>query len=169
MPFPVTPCSARVTTPARAVFCAREYGHRDAHRATVAGTPYVWASDPGEGAAWHAPVKPARPVPCPETGCMLDAGHPGLHFPIPAARFGREAFRDSEYGNARPGNHGQYDQSSVYEPIKIIHHYDLNFDLGNVVKYVLRAGKKPGVDAVEDLEKAREYLRLEIERRRAKS
>jgi hypothetical protein len=68
--------------------------------------------------------------------------------------------------SARPGNVGQYDTSSPFEPIKIIHHYDLNFDLGNVVKYVLRAGRKPGVAAVEDLEKARTYIEFEIARRK---
>lgn len=66
----------------------------------------------------------------------------------------------------RPGNHGQYDTASPYEPVKVIEHYDLNFALGNVVKYVLRAGKKAGVDDIEDLEKARTYIELEILRRR---
>ncbi|TDD97223.1 DUF3310 domain-containing protein [Actinomadura rubrisoli] len=38
----------------------------------------------------------------------------------------------------------------------------MNFCLGNAVKYIWRAGLKG--DAVKDLEKAREYLRIEIER-----
>ena len=41
--------------------------------------------------------------------------------------------------------------------------FNLNFDLGNVVKYVSRAGKKRGEKAVEDLEKARWYLSHAIE------
>lgn len=49
-----------------------------------------------------------------------------------------------------------------FEPIKIIQHYDLNFSLGNVIKYVLRAGKKG--PAIEDLKKARNYLDFEIEK-----
>lgn len=36
--------------------------------------------------------------------------------------------------------------------------FDLPFDLGNVVKYVIRAGKKHSELAIEDLEKARWYL-----------
>ncbi len=39
--------------------------------------------------------------------------------------------------------------------------YDLNFNLGNVVKYVARAGKKG--PALQDLRKALEYLNREIE------
>lgn len=41
---------------------------------------------------------------------------------------------------------------------------ELNFCLGNVVKYVLRAGKKGA--AIEDLEKARKYIDFEINRLR---
>lgn len=38
----------------------------------------------------------------------------------------------------------------------------LGFYLGNTVKYISRAGRKG--DAVEDLEKAKQYLEWEIER-----
>lgn len=41
-----------------------------------------------------------------------------------------------------------------------------NAYLFNVVKYVTRAGKKLGVDPVQDLEKAEFYLKREIERRK---
>ena len=37
-------------------------------------------------------------------------------------------------------------------------------NLANVVKYACRAGKKPGVDAVEDLKKSAWYLNREINR-----
>lgn len=36
--------------------------------------------------------------------------------------------------------------------------FELDFDLGNVIKYVSRAGKKFGEKAIDDLEKARWYL-----------
>ena len=39
---------------------------------------------------------------------------------------------------------------------------NFNFNLGNVIKYVWRAGLKN--DAIQDLEKARWYLNREIER-----
>ena len=41
-----------------------------------------------------------------------------------------------------------------------IKHYDLNFNLGNVIKYVCRAGKKD--NEIQDLEKAIEYLEREL-------
>lgn len=48
-----------------------------------------------------------------------------------------------------------------HEPVKVIRDWDLNFNLGNVIKYVARAGRKG--DKLEDLKKAREYLNYEIE------
>lgn len=45
--------------------------------------------------------------------------------------------------------------------------FELNFDLGNVIKYVSRAGKKYGEKAVEDLEKAQWYLNHAISRFRS--
>lgn len=53
-----------------------------------------------------------------------------------------------------------------HEPIKIIEYYDLNFSLGNVIKYILRAGvKHPGVDGkIQDLAKAKYYINRELDR-----
>ena len=48
------------------------------------------------------------------------------------------------------------------EVIDIAEH--LPFNLGNVVKYVARAGYKPDTDLLTDLEKARWYLDREIGR-----
>lgn len=39
---------------------------------------------------------------------------------------------------------------------------EFNFNLGNVVKYVSRAGKKEGESRLTDLNKARDYLDREI-------
>jgi hypothetical protein len=50
---------------------------------------------------------------------------------------------------------------SGVEVIRITEH--MNFCLGNVIKYVLRADHKH--DAIEDLQKARWYLDREIQRR----
>ena len=52
------------------------------------------------------------------------------------------------------------------DTLKFIEAKDLNFRLGNVVKYISRAGKKLGADPVQDLEKARFYLEREIEARK---
>ena len=51
---------------------------------------------------------------------------------------------------------------SGIEVIEITEH--MNFCLGNVIKYVLRADLKH--DAIEDLEKARWYLDRELARRK---
>lgn len=58
-------------------------------------------------------------------------------------------------------NHPEHYQGKKFEVIDIIDDYNLSFSLGNVIKYVLRAGKKE--DAVEDLKKARWYLSREID------
>ena len=58
-----------------------------------------------------------------------------------------------------------YRKDSGYEAIDVIEAWELDFCLGNALKYICRAGLKQ--DAVEDLEKAEWYLRREIERRKA--
>ena len=51
------------------------------------------------------------------------------------------------------------------EAIQVIDAFGLGFNLGNVVKYVLRAGRKDPTKTLEDLRKARSYLNREIEKR----
>jgi hypothetical protein len=48
------------------------------------------------------------------------------------------------------------------EPIDVIEGWGLGFNLGNVVKYVARAGRKTP-DALEDLKKAHWYLGRHID------
>lgn len=48
------------------------------------------------------------------------------------------------------------------QPIDLINAQNLNFNLGNVVKYVCRAGKKQGESNLKDLEKAKDYINYEI-------
>lgn len=59
-----------------------------------------------------------------------------------------------------PGHYGGKD--NTYEAIKIIEAYNLNFSLGNAIKYIIRAGKKSS-NAIEDLEKAKWYVQRQIE------
>lgn len=54
-----------------------------------------------------------------------------------------------------------YTEGRKYEPKDVIRDWDLNFNLGNTVKYVARAGRKD--DILQDLKKARQYLDFEIE------
>lgn len=52
-------------------------------------------------------------------------------------------------------------ESNPYEAIKVIEAWELNFRLGNAVKYISRAGKKTASKA-EDLKKAIWYLEREL-------
>jgi hypothetical protein len=62
-----------------------------------------------------------------------------------------------------PAHYGGED--NPYEAIKVVEAWDLDFYLGNVIKYVSRAGKKG--DQLEDLKKARWYLDRKIARMEA--
>ena len=53
-------------------------------------------------------------------------------------------------------------ENNPYEAIKVITAHDLGFCLGNVVKYVLRAGKKNKDTEIQDLEKAKNYIDYRI-------
>lgn len=63
-----------------------------------------------------------------------------------------------------PVNHPPHygGEDNPYEAIKVIEAWGLGFHIGNVVKYLSRAGKKGAL--VEDLKKARWYLDREIAR-----
>lgn len=67
---------------------------------------------------------------------------------------------------AHPDHYGGKD--NFFEVIKIIDHYKLNFNLGNVLKYILRAGKKDNMDEITDFEKALFYLNRELESKKNK-
>jgi hypothetical protein len=60
-------------------------------------------------------------------------------------------------------DHPSHYKAGGMEAIDVIESFSLGFCLGNVAKYVLRAGRKG--DAVEDLKKARWYLDREIANR----
>jgi hypothetical protein len=66
----------------------------------------------------------------------------------------------SDKDNVRNPEHYQFGK---YEPVKVIQDWDLSFCLGNVVKYIARAGRKDSSKLIEDLEKAKRYLEIEIE------
>lgn len=60
-----------------------------------------------------------------------------------------------------PAHYGGAD--NAYEAIKVIEAWNLDFCLGNVVKYISRAGKKEGNSLIQDLEKAKWYLERRIQ------
>ena len=58
-------------------------------------------------------------------------------------------------------NPAHYTEGRKYQPKDVIRDWGLNFNLGNAVKYISRAGRKE--DIVQDLRKAQEYLQFEID------
>ena len=59
-----------------------------------------------------------------------------------------------------PNHYGGKDNE--YEAIKVIEAWELDFHLGNTVKYISRAGKKGVNKELEDLKKAKFYLDRKI-------
>lgn len=54
-----------------------------------------------------------------------------------------------------------YENGKGYDIIDVCKDYELNFNRGNVLKYISRAGKKD--DELKDLRKALDYLQREID------
>jgi len=50
-----------------------------------------------------------------------------------------------------------------FEPIEVIEDWQLNYRLGNALKYISRNGRKPGENPIEGLKKAIWYLEREID------
>ena len=59
------------------------------------------------------------------------------------------------------GNALHYEATGEYDLIDIISDYKLNFNRGNVLKYIIRAGRKD--DELQDLNKALDYIQREIQ------
>ena len=57
-----------------------------------------------------------------------------------------------------------YGGDNTYEAIKVIEAWNLDFSLGNTIKYISRAGKKDKAKEIEDLKKALWYLDRKIKR-----
>lgn len=62
--------------------------------------------------------------------------------------------------NDDPVNHPSHYCVGNIEVIDIIENYELNYRLGNCIKYILRAGRK--YNELQDLKKAQWYLNREI-------
>ena len=63
--------------------------------------------------------------------------------------------------NRMKGTQPHYENGKDYDVIDIINDYELNFCRGNILKYVIRAGKKR--DELQDLLKAKDYIEREIQ------
>lgn len=52
-----------------------------------------------------------------------------------------------------------YADGREYEPVDVIRDWGLNFNLGNAIKYISRAGRKGNYrDTIDDITKAIDYL-----------
>lgn len=67
-------------------------------------------------------------------------------------------------------NHpAHYGGDTTYEAIKVIEAWNLDFHLGNTIKYIARAGVKNADTELEDLKKALWYLQRKIKQYEVKS
>ena len=76
--------------------------------------------------------------------------------------FGGEFMLTFEIEEKEMVNHPSHYNMGKYEAIDVIEDWNLNFNLGNAVKYISRAGHKD--DIVQDLKKSLWYIDREIQR-----
>lgn len=93
----------------------------------------------------------------PSEGTEFDYGH---DYGIQRAIHFAENLDEKKQSTSTTPTHYQ----GTTQPIDLINAQNLNFNLGNVVKYVCRAGKKQSESILSDLEKAKNYINYEIER-----
>lgn len=61
--------------------------------------------------------------------------------------------------NIKPSHYN----AGKYDVIWFCQHHNLSFDIGNIIKYIFRAGKKDKDKEAQDLKKAMEYLQRRID------
>jgi len=59
-------------------------------------------------------------------------------------------------------DHPEHYNHGKIEAIAVIEDWELDFHLGNAVKYICRAGRKDSTTSIEDLEKASWYVKRKI-------
>lgn len=96
-------------------------------------------------------------VRCPDKADGCPGWEPATEIDAPVYAFVNLVDHPAHYGGA----------DNPYEAIKVIEAWGLDFCLGNVVKYISRAGKKSD-KIVEDLEKAQWYLQRRIQQLKGK-
>lgn len=75
-------------------------------------------------------------------------------------QIGHEEFMKAmeEQGIVKPSHYEQYQ----FEPVTFIMENELPFWMGNVIKYVMRAGDKANVSETTDLKKAARYIQMRL-------
>jgi hypothetical protein len=139
-----------------------------------------WNTGDPEPTVDHCAEPPETPPQCEATTreyngavtrCYLGAGHPGEHDDGCLTWSAAPATSPDYYRvHVRTVDIAHYDICEFdVECIDVIEALQLDYNLGNVLKYLWRHGKKPGADPVEDLEKARAYLDRAITARKARA
>ena len=64
------------------------------------------------------------------------------------------------YNTIKPSHHKGKTGMQVWD---VIEEFELSFMVGSAASYLLRAGKKPGADYIEELEKTNQFILKEIE------
>lgn len=176
----MTRCHATYTTAEKTSLCSLSFGHDGCHHS--------------EGHDWSACDCQCQAVYQRGTfdlNCTHNAGHAGPHQHgspnIDTINWHDEVTAVKAFDAVKMVDHPAHygGEDNVYEAIKVIDAWALGFSLGNAVKYICRAGKKPRqldvtsqtdmakkfIDVpsdvegtLTDLKKARWYLDHEVER-----
>ena len=109
----------------------------------------AWLLDHGQEVDKRFINKIAKPATEPEGSDVLELADDDDILAIPAKPY--DIIKNPQH----------YCAGRKYEPRKVIHDWGLNFNLGSVVKYVSRAGRKDEI--LMDLYKAKMFLEFEIE------
>jgi hypothetical protein len=88
-------------------------------------------------------------------------GYSGDHLTALANSYLKEELPLPEQSSIDHPDH--YRAESGLEAIEVIEAWDLNFNMGNAIKYICRAGLKNSGSRAEDLEKAIWYLSREVQ------
>lgn len=146
----------------------------------VGGYNYTWMRDPSDGKVWGTIKKAIKREKEKETAMKNETtayewGNLFGEESVETMKVLKEVWKKEKEEEAAmkktaekdtnkfdPVHHpSHYTDGRKYEPKDVIHDWKLSWNLGNAVKYIARAGRKG--DAVEDLQKAIEYIKYEIE------
>lgn len=99
---------------------------------------------------------------CPKCSNILDCNSLGESEWFECDTCKMSIAQDDAIVSMKEVDHPEHYRGKNLEVIEVIEAFNLGFNLGNAIKYILRAGKKG--DKRTDLEKACWYLKREVEK-----
>ena len=102
-------------------------------------------------------VDSAKEVNCEE--CIYYNMGDGCEYSYCKKEYDDYYYKEKEKNAIKPSHY----KAGEFDVIAFCQLHNINFDLGNVIKYVTRAGKKENNSELQDLNKAMEYLKRRIE------